>query len=357
MTIDFSSKKVNESSNKSSSRPRNFTVKSNGLQEIQEFQNILTRLQVNTTGYSDEFLRDAWSRAQDLYYNRNGEKEHSGPVIFGLETCEEFRRKAGTNAQVGLAGLFNTGTNALNTNLQNNLGIPNNTINEHIKRGIYNRNGFWTEVPWWKHNVLTSEYRNRTTNKESWMPIVMVRDPLFWLHSTCKAPYNIKWVGQKPGGRSKDINLNGKCPNPGQEITYQMIFANPRKTVKYKGLIHLWNEFYQEYLKADFPRLIVRFEDAIFHLPQIVQHIQECVGAYSKHDSLQVQAGYAKRHGNTAGTSLLKVMLKALDKQARWESSKLTLEQRQDIRRTLDPELMKILHYKMPSDAAQFTTP
>jgi hypothetical protein len=53
-------------------------------------------------------------------------------------------------------------------------------------------------------------------------------------------------------------------------------------TRKYKSLAHVWSEWYREYLDADFPRLIVRFEDLIFHAPAVLEQIRECVGAVWK---------------------------------------------------------------------------
>jgi hypothetical protein len=53
---------------------------------------------------------------------------------------------------------------------------------------------------------------------------------------------------------------------------------------KYKSLAHVWSEWYREYLDADFPRLIVRFEDLIFHAPAVLEQIRECVGAVWKEE-------------------------------------------------------------------------
>jgi hypothetical protein len=58
----------------------------------------------------------------DLYGNTND------PVIYGLDTCERFRRTTPPDdASIGTAGLFNTGTNPLSMYLQANCEIPTNT--------------------------------------------------------------------------------------------------------------------------------------------------------------------------------------------------------------------------------------
>jgi hypothetical protein len=52
----------------------------------------------------------------------------TGPVIIGLERCEEFRRNIPLDdASMGTAGMFNTGTNPFAMYLENNCIMPHNT--------------------------------------------------------------------------------------------------------------------------------------------------------------------------------------------------------------------------------------
>ena len=81
-------------------------------------------------------------------------------------------------------------------------------------------------------------------------------------------------------------------------ITYHIRSVKyPIEKVEYDSLEHIWNDFHSAYLNASFPRLIVRFEDALFYLPQLITSIGDCVGAYSKRNELAIQSDYAKKHG------------------------------------------------------------
>jgi hypothetical protein len=52
--------------------------------------------------------------------------------------------------------------------------------------------------------------------------------------------------------------------------------------VQFKSLVHFWSEWYRQYLDADFPRLIVRFEDLLFHPKEMIDIVCQCAGAVSK---------------------------------------------------------------------------
>jgi hypothetical protein len=99
-------------------------------------------------------------------------------------------------------------------------------------------------------------------------PAVTIRDPYRWMGGMCRHHYGAKWA------------KSDHCPN----LVHDNMTATTTKnnnmdnindgssssssipvTVKYKdfvrhhsSLIHFWNEWYQHYLHASFPRLIVR---------------------------------------------------------------------------------------------------
>lgn len=304
----------------------------NGNTETQSdqehFKEILDTMKVDYSNVSDQLLSDAWSRARDLYYSQS-----TGPVIIGLERCEEFRRLAGPNAKTGMAGLFNSGTNALARNLINNVGFPNNT-ETYDTRNNFGSNGIHSEVPWWKHNPLVHKYRGNTPNAQNYLPIVIVRDPFFWRKSTQDNPYTLRCNNQR------------LCGWFNQTLTLNIQNAkNPTDQVDFASLEAMWNDLHSTYLKASFPRLIVRFEDALFYLPTLVQKIGECAGATPKQDEFVVLSKYAKKHGHDR-SSLLNVMLKAVDQEKRLED--LLPLQIEQIKRDLDPELLKLFSYKLP---------
>lgn len=81
-----------------------------------------------------------------------------GPVVIGLETCEDFQKNIPVDqASIGIAGMFNTGTNPLNMYLEQNCIMP------HIKHERHG--GMRFQVPWgkhvpasWKWNVSTDTW-------------------------------------------------------------------------------------------------------------------------------------------------------------------------------------------------------
>jgi hypothetical protein len=92
------------------------------------------------------------------------------PVVVGMDTCAAYRDKVQPSERVAaVAGMFNTGTNAMAFHLRQNINIKNT----------------W-QVPWGKHRM---EYvrLNHTAeglehvNKQNVLPIVLIRDPLYWL--------------------------------------------------------------------------------------------------------------------------------------------------------------------------------
>ena len=54
----------------------------------------------------------------------------------------------------------------------------------------------------------------------------------------------------------------------------------------WSSLAHVWNSWYREYYHADFPRLIIRFEDLLFHTEAVLEEIRDCVGAEWKHEKI-----------------------------------------------------------------------
>ena len=85
----------------------------------------------------NEYLQEipTWSQITNLYGSK--------PIVLGTETCQHYRATVAKEKMVlALAGLFNTGTNAMATSLQGNI-----------------RNRFIAgQVPWWKHNFASRRY-------------------------------------------------------------------------------------------------------------------------------------------------------------------------------------------------------
>lgn len=117
------------------------------------------------------------------------------PVVYGMDTCEQFR----TNAQqvkntshrvtVRVAGLFNTGTNAMAVSLARNLQHRDGTV---LLEELFN-------VPWEKHvpprfrdeNVVAQD---RGIDLRLVLPVVLVRDPYWWMQSMVRGCCGCVWL-------------------------------------------------------------------------------------------------------------------------------------------------------------------
>ena len=118
----------------------------------------------------------------------------SKPVVHGMETCADYRSmihqaQLQHNApMVRVAGLYHTGTNALiqslHRNLQQNLSVWNASIQTHYQDHLWEL----FNVPWSKH--MPVQFRWNVTapsdagiNKTLILPVVLVRDPYWWMMS------------------------------------------------------------------------------------------------------------------------------------------------------------------------------
>ena len=101
---------------------------------------------------------------------------------------------------------------------------------------------------------------------------VTVRDPLTWLGSMCRHTYTAHFP-----------HTSKHCPD--------FSFSDLKTSVKYNGfwrhhdsIVHMWNSYYTEYKEAEFPRLIVRYEDLIFHPELTTKTVCECAGGSMRKD-------------------------------------------------------------------------
>jgi hypothetical protein len=109
----------------------------------------------------------------------------------------------------------------------------------------------------------------------------------------------------------------------------------------FDSLARLWSTWYQEYYKADFPRLFIRYEDTLLHAEQVTRAVLECAGQETANDRFVYHLAPAKKHGKPV--DLVAAILKATHVEDR--RGNLTNDDVQVAREHLDPELMKALHY------------
>lgn len=314
---------------------------------------ILSFLRQNETKNSlDEDVEEISELITDLYYPVGDE-----PVVIGMERCAEFRRQFGPNRTIGMAGLFNSGTNALLHSLQANIGIPGNNISDWGDFfGAYKElNGIQFQVPWWKHNPQIGNWsccgrhccgRHQMKHRHI-LPVVVVRDPISWRHSMCTAPYNMYWDGSRSRGNLGNCPVmnhaaNGSIVSP--PVYFHIKPVQRPKTVEYTSLVQVWNEFYGSYVDATYPRLIVRQEDVLLQMPKVVEKIRKCIGGYSKHESFRTLQAPVKTHGNS-GPSDLSSQIRRIAKRP---VSNMSRAEVLYTRSNLSPMLMDLFQYKIP---------
>jgi hypothetical protein len=54
--------------------------------------------------------------------------------------------------------------------------------------------------------------------------------------------------------------------------------------MNHKSLAHFWNDWYQLYFNNTFPRIIVRFEDLLFHGQEVTERLCACGGGVTRED-------------------------------------------------------------------------
>jgi hypothetical protein len=361
------------------------------------------------------FVENLCQDAFDLYY-AGGEDGNSltlaskefrhkvRPLILGTEHCQAMRDINGPNLRIAIAGMFNTGTNAFVRNLQANIGIPgheNEAISKSSEASLndyeINQNGIDYQVPWWKHHpdITNSSFplHRDPSNHSHILPIVLVRDPLNWMQSTCRSRYDLSWhqdstIRRRLGYRRPHVTKNRKstikisaavCPKAGfldpsnnQTVTSPVRFnlheillesttftqtverngKNLTKLMKrqpkirqYESLYHLWNEFYIQYYTADFPRLVVRFEDTMYLFPQVLEEIRQCVNGYRKANTTEQNLKNGKSHGGHS--NLWTALRKNSDANVRLQTVSSPSEM-EYARFVLDSSMMKDFHYVMP---------
>lgn len=193
-----------------------------------------------------------WQQVIDLYGD--------GPVIYGLETCQQFRDKVPPeDASIGTAGLFNTGTNPFAMYLSANCEMPLNTADK--ARGMR-----W-QVPWGKHMMASYKWKNTAkhdyhVNKTNVLPTVLIRDPYSWMQSMCRHPYGARFVHDHlhcPGLVPSEHDRERHPKELQDKVTNPVIVTYPGRRVHFDSLAHFWAQWYREYLEADYPRLIIRY--------------------------------------------------------------------------------------------------
>ena len=200
------------------------------------------------------------------------------------------------------AGLYNTGTNALYKLLENNCDYSKYRL-------------FW-QPQWGKHEIVTKqkilEWDIKNNNK-SWnqfsinfncsnaLMIVIIKDPLTWIKSICKASYGIKFINDI----DKRRNFKKTCPKNVSISKLKWIYKIDRI---FDDIISVWNIYYQNWLNeidADiYPMVMVRFEDLLFRPYDVANRLCGCIGHNRLlNGTVTLSDGKAKAHGKSNNRS------------------------------------------------------
>jgi hypothetical protein len=297
-----------------------------------------------------------WRSISDLY----GEE----PIVSGLETCASYRQlllllqqqqqhPSGVVAPMPrVGGLYNTGTNALVWTFLENL----ERIGEKDLIGTLHP----YEVPWGKHTAakhrfnvtVTVPFPSKDNTSESHLhtlPIILIRDPYRWMYAICKKSYAVHW--RSSSGRCPSL-VEDTDDNPSRTTQVQVkpLARNGQVGVgveTYASMADLWTEWNLQYLDADFPRLIVRFEDYLFHTRRLFDIILECAGIppLPQEQPFVYHTEPAKVHGG-ASIDFVEAIIKYGTAHGRSKGfSDADLEYAQE---ALDVRLMELFHYHHP---------
>jgi hypothetical protein len=249
-----------------------------------------------------------WDQVTDLY--------GPSPVIVGLETCKEFQSKVPLKDRyIGVSGMFNSGTTAFGISLQANCGYPNHLKN-YSNDVLTDVNGMLNQVPWAKHKPGNLKY-NHTIHpdiiKDHVLPIVLVRDPYYWMHSMCTQGYGARWD-------HADKHCPNLVPNDYDKRRFKRLRnassvpvwmgQSMKEGVVWDSLAHLWNDWYESYHNVDYPRLMIRFEDFLFHGKEVMETVCKCGGAQQQPSRFAYLVDKAKWNHKHAQNNMVSAMVK-----------------------------------------------
>jgi hypothetical protein len=126
----------------------------------------------------------------------------------------------------------------------------------------------------------------------------------------CSHSYDVRW----PHGA-------GHCPNlisrdsKNETIPAKIRYLDSDLKLDFPSLVHIWNEFYSEYVAVDYPRIMVRYEDMVFRPEKMIREACACVGGEMKSENFTYSASEnvkygEKGHGEQEKAGLLEYIIK-----------------------------------------------
>ena len=163
--------------------------------------------------------------------------------------------------------------------------------------------------------------------------------------SMCRHPYAARW---SPHKRNDPI-----CPRllskDGKTSKVTVSYRSDNKGY-YDSLVGLWNDWYGDYLAAgdEFPRLIIRYEDLLFHFEEVMTQVCECGGGKLIHheNGFVLNDENAKAGHRNGSNGLLGAMLRYGFDAKRTET--FTKEDVAYANDSLRKDLMEMFSYSFP---------
>jgi hypothetical protein len=352
---DFLTPKNNDNNNNNTNTNNKVdnTSLSEAIQQRKEILSLLNDARVVADVAAIDILQlPTWSQVTALY----GPK----PIILGLERCATFREQVELQYRfVGVAGNFNSGTTAFGLSLQSNCRFPhrNETSSQLFSNDkVSNVHGMLSQVPWAKHKMAVYNKYNHTilpsVPKEHVLPVVLVRDPFYWMQSMCKQGYGVRWDHDPkkhcPNLIPNDVDQQrfGKRLSQSNNTSVRVwMGANPTVGPSWDSLIHYWNAWYESYWNASWPRLIIRFEDTLFHPQQVMKKVCHCAGGelIQPFHYLLDEAKWNHKHEQN---NMITAMIRYGNDKGRYHN--MTIDDIAFAQRTVNPQLMKAFQYNYP---------
>lgn len=195
---------------------------------------------------------------------------------------------------VQVMGLQNTGTNLLTSMLLRNFGHRltyfDLSVHEDTQNTTYYRHGIW------KHASLSAKLKfdaeeMEELKREGVWALIMVRDPLSWLNSMRKAPYELEACA------TNETWIVGPCwhPIPGG-------YRSKAPARWYKNLATMWKRWASsdETGAAFAGRIIIPYEDLVTYPEETMSWIAGALGM-TEPESWVVAEDSAKNHGDSHG--------------------------------------------------------
>jgi hypothetical protein len=319
-----------------------------------------------------DFLSKRWHKIGERLGPRS-------PIILGLEKCSEYRNMIPFRQRiVAPAGIFNSGTNLLSKLLYDNCWISKkNTENRKAEQ----RQHIHWQVIWGKHTPaqFRSNYSVDAFYKaERYLPVVTVRDPYSWLQTMCRVRYSVHWFHHAaehcPNLVPNDVDqkwfykvLRGEIPYHKRlepwlyDNLYDLANYTPdldhvpvrvrfkASTLYFQNILEVWNQWYQTYVDADYPRLVIRLEDLVVYPEEVVTQVCECAGGrvsreHFRHAIDSAKPGDENVHG-TVKTNRLDAMMKLIEEN---RTAGMTLDDKKFAKEHLSSSLLNIFQYQHP---------